>query len=95
MSLLVLSNQYFGPIGPGLCLGCYGSEWSGHGPFYSFGPTSGLFGPVLYPHQLRPSPCVRIAWAKAMINPTTDDIPSCPSDVDQLNLSAVILGVFQ
>ena len=53
----------------------------GHGqgtdPHCSFGLAIGILGPVLYPHQLPPSPCVRTAWARAMINPATVVISTC------------------
>ena len=43
----------------------------------SFGLELGVPGPVLYPHQLPRSPCVRTAWARAVINPATDVISTC------------------
>ena len=69
MSLPIFSNPCFGPIEPGLCLGCYGEIRAWHRPHCSFGLASGILGTFLYPYQLPPSPCVRIAWARAIIIP--------------------------
>ena len=77
VGLPIFPNPCFGPNEPGLCLGCYGRTRAGHGPHCSFGLVSGILGPVLYPHQLPPSPCVRTAWARAVINPATVVIPTC------------------
>ena len=44
----------------------------------SFGP--GLVcsvGPIFKPYQLPPSPCVRIAWARAVIVPVSFAISTC------------------
>ena len=62
---------------PGLCSGCYRGIRVWHGPYCSFGLASGILGPILYPHQLPPSPCVRTAWARAVINPATVVISTC------------------
>ena len=77
MGLPIFPNPCFGPNEPGLCLGCYGGIRAWHGPHCSFGLASGILGPVLYPHQLPPSPCVRTAWARAVINPATVVISTC------------------
>ena len=77
VGLPIFPNPCFGPNEPGLCLGCYGGTWAGHGPHCSFGLASGILGPVLYPHQLPLSPCVRTAWARAVINPATVVISTC------------------
>ena len=58
-------------------LGCYGGAWVLYGAYYSFGSASGILGPFLYPHQLPPSPCVRIAWARAVILLATIIISMC------------------
>ena len=51
MGLPIFSNPCFGPIEPGLCLGCYGGIRAWHGPHCSFGLASGILGPFLYPYQ--------------------------------------------
>ena len=33
--------------------------------------------PILYPHQLPPSPCIRTAWARPVIIPATVAISTC------------------
>ena len=53
--------------GPGCCME----------PTIPLGLASGILGPFLYPHQLPPSPCVRIAWARAVILPATVAISTC------------------
>ena len=58
-------------------LGCYGGAWVWNGAHRSFGLASGILGPFLYPHQLPPSPCVRTAWARAVIIPATVAISTC------------------
>ena len=58
-------------------LGCYGGAWVWHGAHCSFRLTSGILGPFFYPHQLPPSPCVRTAWARAVIIPATVAISTC------------------
>ena len=58
-------------------LGCYGGAWVLHGAHHSFGLASGILGPFLYPYQLPPSPCVRIAWARAVILPAAVAISTC------------------
>ena len=79
MGLPIFPNPCFGPNEPGLCSGCYRGIRAWHGPHCSFGLASGMFGPVLYPHQLPPppSPCVRTAWARAVIKPATVVISTC------------------
>ena len=77
VGLPIFPNPCFEPNEPGLCLGCYGGTRAGHGPHCFFGLASGILGPVLYPHQLPPSPCVRTAWARAVINPATVVISTC------------------
>ena len=46
-------------------------------PTIPLGLASGILGPFLYPHQLPPSPCVRIAWARVVILPATVAISTC------------------
>ena len=53
--------------GPGCCME----------PTIPLGLASGKLGSFLYPHQLPPSPCVRIAWARAVILPATVAISMC------------------
>ena len=77
VGLPIFPNPCFRPNEPGLYLGCYERTRAGHGPHCSFGLASGILGPVLYPHQLPPSPCVRTAWARVVINPATVVIPTC------------------
>ena len=77
MGLPVFPNPCFGPDEPGLGLGCYGGTWVWHKPRCSFGLEIGILGPILYLHQLPPSPCVRTAWARAVINPATVVISTC------------------
>ena len=48
-----------------------------HGAHCSFRLASRILGPFLYPHQLPPSPCVRTAWARAVIIPAMVDISTC------------------
>ena len=48
-----------------------------HGAHCSFGLGNGILGPFLYPYQLPPSPCVRIAWARAVIIHATVVISTC------------------
>ena len=67
MGLPIFPNPYFGPNEPGLCLGCYEGTRAWHGPHCSFGLASGILDPFLYPYQLPPIPCVRTAWARAII----------------------------
>ena len=69
MGLPIFPNPCFGPIEPGLCLGYYGGIRAWHRPHCSFGLASGILGMFLYPYQLPPSPCVWIAWARAVIIP--------------------------
>ena len=75
MGLPIFPSSCFGTNKPGLCLGCYGWVW--HGAHCSFGLASGIIGQFLYPHQLSPSPCVRTAWARAVIIPATVAISTC------------------
>ena len=48
---------------------------------YFIGPASPLgpggWAPIFKPHQLPPSPCVRIAWARAVIVPVSFAISTC------------------
>ena len=53
MGLPIFSNPCFGPIEPGLCLGCYGGIRAWHGPHCSFGLASIILGPFLYPYQIQ------------------------------------------
>ena len=81
MGLPIFPNPCFGPNESGLYSSCYRGIRAWHGPHCSFGLASGMLGPVLYPHQLPPppppSPCVRTAWARAVINPATVVISTC------------------
>ena len=77
VGLPIFPNPCFGPNEPGLCLGCCGGTRAWHGSHCSFWLASGILGPVLYPHQLPPSPCVRTTWARAVINPATVVISTC------------------
>ena len=77
MGLHIFTNPCFGPNEPGLCSSCYRGIRAWHGPHFSFRLASGILDPVLYPHQLPPSPCVRTEWARAMINPLTVVISMC------------------
>ena len=45
-------------------------------PTIPLGLASGILG-FLYPHQLPPIPCVRIAWAMAVILHATVAISTC------------------
>ena len=54
--------------GPGCCVG----------NTIPLGLASGIVSPFLYPYQLPPSPCVRIAWARAVILLATVAISTCP-----------------
>ena len=71
MGLPILPNPYFGHNGPALCSGCSRGIWVWHGSHCSFGLASGMLGPVYIPISCPPSPCVRTAWARAVINSTT------------------------
>ena len=77
MGLPIFSNSCFGPNEPGLCSGCYRGIRAWRGPHCSFGLAGGILGSILYPHQLPPSPCVRTAWARAVINLATVVISTC------------------
>ena len=58
-----------------------------NGAFPSFGPGlvcsvgpilwSDVWVPIFKPYQLPPSPCVRIAWARAVIVPVSFAISTC------------------
>ena len=41
------------------------------------GLANGIVSPFLYPYQLPPSPCVRIAWARVVIPLVTVAISMC------------------
>ena len=77
MGLPIFPSSRVGPNEPGLCLGCCEGAWVWHGAHCSFGLVSGILGPFLYPHQLPPSPCVRTAWARAVIIPAMVAISTC------------------
>ena len=77
MGLPNLPNPCFGPDELGLCLGCCGWMRAWHGAPCAFGLADGIFGPFLYPYQLPPSPCVRTAWARAVIISATVAISTC------------------
>ena len=77
MGLPILPNPYSGHNGPGLCSGCYRGIWVWHGSHCSFGLASGMLGPVYIPISCSPSPCVRTAWARAVINSATVVISTC------------------
>ena len=78
MDLPIYPRSSFGPSEPDLC---FGLVWRGLGvalgtPFL-LGLASGIVSPFLYPHQLPPSPCVRIAWARAVDLLATVAISAC------------------
>ena len=77
MGLPIFPSSCVGPNEPGLCLGCCEGTWVWHGAHSFFGLVSRILGPFLYPHQLPPSPCVRTAWARAVIIPATVAISTC------------------
>ena len=77
MGLPVLPNPCFGPDELGLCLGRYGWTWAWRGAHCAFGLAYGIFDLFLYPYQLPPSPCVRTAWARAVIISATVAISTC------------------
>ena len=77
MGLPIFPNPCFGPDELGLCLGCYGGTRAWRGAHCAFGLASGILGLFLYPYQLPPSPCVRTAWARAVIIPATVAISTC------------------
>ena len=62
--------------GPGCCIG----------HTIPLGLASGIVSPFLYPHQLPPSPCVRIAWAMAVILLAMVAISTCLLGNGQLRL---------
>ena len=78
MGLLIYLRSCFGPSKSGLC---FGLIWRGLGcyvePTIPLGLAGGILGPFLYPYQLSPSPCVRIAWARAVIFPAAIAISTC------------------
>ena len=76
-SLPIFPNPCFGPDELGLCLGCFGGTRAWSGAHCAYGLVSGILGLFLYPYQLPPSPCVRIAWAMAVIIPVTVAISTC------------------
>ena len=77
MGLPVLPNPCFGPDELGLCLGCCGWPRAWRGAPCAFGLADGIFNPFLSPYQLPPSPCVRTAWARAVIISVTVAISTC------------------
>ena len=77
MGLPIFPNPCFGPNELGLYLGCYGGTRAWRRAHCAFGLASGILGLFLYPYQLPPSPCVRTAWAKAVIIPATVAISTC------------------
>ena len=58
-------------------LGWYGGAWVLPWHTIPLGLASGIVSPFLYPHQLPPNPCVRIAWARAVILLITVAISTC------------------
>ena len=78
MGLSNLPNPCFGPDELGLCLGCRGWMQVWRGAPCAFRLADGIFGPFLYPYQLPPSPCVRTAWARAVIISAMVAISTCP-----------------
>ena len=48
-----------------------------HGAHHSFGLGEWDIGPISLPPSVAPSPCVRIAWARAVILPATIAISTC------------------
>ena len=77
MGLPIFPSSCVGSDELGLCLGCCEGAWMWHGAHCSFGLVSGILDPFLYPHKLPPSPCVRTAWARAVIIPATVAISTC------------------
>ena len=77
MGLTVLPNPCFGPDELGLYLGCCGWTLAWRGAHCAFGLADGIFCLFLYPYQLPPSPCVRTAWARAVIIYATIAIFTC------------------
>ena len=77
MGLPVFPNPCFGPDELGLCLGCYGRTRVWRGAHCAFGLASGILGLFLYPYQLPHNPCVRTAWARAVIIPAMVAISTC------------------
>ena len=90
MGLSVFPNPCVGSDKLGLCLDYCEGTWMWRGAHRSFGLVSGMSGPFSYPHQLPPSPCVRIVWARAVIIPATIAISTC---LFGLTLIAAIRGV--
>ena len=77
MGLSNLPNPCFRPDELGLCLGCCGWTWAWRRAHCAFGLADGIFVLFLYPYQLPPSPCVRTAWARAVIISVTVAISTC------------------
>ena len=77
MGLPTFPNPCFGPDELGLCLGCCGGTQAWRGAHCAFGLANGILGLFLYPYQLPPSPCVRTAWARAVIISATVAISTC------------------
>ena len=48
-----------------------------HGAHHSFGLGEWAIGPISLPPSVPPSPCVRIAWARAVILPAPVSISTC------------------
>ena len=75
MGLPIFPNSCFGPDELGLCFGCYGGTRAWRRAHCAFRLASGILGLFLYPYQLPPppppTPCVRTAWARAVIIPAT------------------------
>ena len=73
LSKIMLWALRVGPLfwadmeGPGCCME----------PIVPLGLASRILGPFLYPHKLPPSPCVRIAWARAVILPAPVATSTC------------------
>ena len=70
----------------GLWMECIGLFTSARGhdvlfglPLFLWAQGTGLRStPIFKPYQLPPSPCVRIAWARAVIVPASIAFPTCP-----------------
>ena len=77
LGLPIFPNPCLGPDELGLCVGCYGGTRAWREVHCAFGLASGILGLFLYPYQLPPSPCVRVAWARAVIIPATVAISTC------------------
>ena len=77
MGLSNLPNPCFGPDELGLCLGLLRMDVGLTRSPSRYWAGGWIFGLFIYPYQLPPSPCVRIAWARAVIISATVAISTC------------------